>query len=102
MLTIQTVLGRVGMKTMQKISKRIWKHMFLCKHLFLKLQVRFDYFIPMHFFHKSFVPLVYCHFCCTVLLSKILTITTTINNESLLSKKIPVKAIADNITEILW
>ena len=62
------------------------------------VQVRFINFIPMQFFHKSLhTPLCIATSAARYLVSKILTITSTINNQSLL--KLPVKAIAENIAQ---
>ena len=66
--------------------------------LFLYVQVRFINFIPMQFFHKSLhTPLCIPTSAARYLMSKILTITAGINQQSMLN--LPVKAIAENIAQ---
>ena len=62
------------------------------------IQVRFINFIPMQFFHKSLhAPLGIPSSAARYLMSKILTITAGINQQSMLN--LPVKAIAENIAQ---
>ena len=66
--------------------------------MFDALQVRFINFIPMQFFHKSLhTPLCIPTSAARYLMSKILTITAGINQQSVLN--LPVKAIAKNIAQ---
>ena len=66
---------------------------------FTTVQVRFINLIPMHFFfHKSLItPLYIPTSAARYLMSKILTITAGINQQSMLN--LPVKAIAENIAQ---
>ena len=60
--------------------------------------MRFINFIPMHFFHKSLhTPLYIPISAARYLLSKILTVTAGINQQSVLS--LSVKATAENIAQ---
>ena len=60
--------------------------------------MRFINFIPMQFFHKSFhTPLCIPTSAARYLMSKILTITAGINQQSMLN--LPVKAIAESIAQ---
>ena len=62
------------------------------------VQVRFINYIPMQFFHKSLhTPLCIPTSAARYLMSKILTITVGINQQSMLN--LPVKAIAENIAQ---
>ena len=62
------------------------------------LQLRFINLIPMQIFHKSLhTPLCISTSAARYLMSKILTITVGINQQSMLS--LPVKAIAENIAQ---
>ena len=64
----------------------------------LSVQVRFINIIPMQFFHKSLhTPLCIPTSAARYLMSKILTITTGINQQSMLN--LPVKAAAENIAQ---
>ena len=60
--------------------------------------MRFINFIPMHFFHKSLhIPLCIPTSAARYLMSKILTITAGINQQSMLN--LPVKEVAENIPQ---
>ena len=62
------------------------------------IQVRFINLIPMQFFHKSLhTPLCIPTSAARYLMSKILTITAGINQQSMLN--LPVKVIAKNIEQ---
>ena len=62
------------------------------------IQERFINFKPMQFFHKSLhIPLCVPTSAARYLMSKILTITTGISQQSMLN--LPVTAIAENIAQ---
>ena len=69
---------------------------FICNRTY-SVQVRFINFIPMQFFHKSLHTPLYIPTAALYLMSKILTITAGINQQSML--KLLVKAIAENIAQ---
>ena len=71
---------------------------FISGRLLKNVQVRFINFIPMQFFHKSLhTPLCIPTSATRYLMSKILTVTAGINQQSMFN--LPVKVFAESIAQ---